>query len=537
MQVSSGDSMLIGVKRFSSLHRLLRTLACVFIFIYKLRRKNISMASAYAKSKRILIQMEQSSHFLDEIRFLSEDRTGNIPVLVKNLNLFIDSEGLVRSKGRLANCLSLSYEVANPVILPSYSHVSRLLIWHFHHICNHMGVNTTLTKMRAEGFWILRGRKSISSVLNKCVTCKKFNSRPFNYPTPTDLPSERVNLVRPFYATGIDFTGAFYVNLNGSIVKMYLAIYTCMTIRALYVDLVPEMSAKSFLLSFINFCSLFCTPSVIYSDNQNTFLFAMKLVGDAHIDDDWADYLLKNSITHKKIPLYSAWHGSTYERLIRVIKSCIFKTVGRRKLEYFQFKSLLAEICQTINNRPLTYQSEDSDLSMLTPNHFLKPGSSPTILFGNMQGEQIIAPNRKALIDTLAKREELLEFFKQKYYEEYLTSLRERDYNLYQDNWTNVIKKGDVVHIKSPNLTRSYWVMGIVEDLLPGRDGKVRSAKIKKPSGSCDIHSILHLYPLELSVEECDVPLDKECLSEMVSQPRGRRKAAEACLNKIKSCV
>ena len=52
-----------------------------------------------------------------------------------------------------------------------------------------------------------------------------------------------------------------------------------------------------------------------------------------------------------KIPLYSAWVGSAWERLIRVIKSCIYKCVGRKKIEYFQFVSLLSDIQNTVVRR------------------------------------------------------------------------------------------------------------------------------------------------------------------------------------------
>ena len=62
------------------------------------------------------------------------------------------------------------------------------------------------------------------------------------------------------------------------------------------------------------------------------------------------------------IPVYSPWVGSTWERLIRVVKNCIRKTVGRAKIEYFDMLTLLCDVENAVNFRPLTYRTSESDL-------------------------------------------------------------------------------------------------------------------------------------------------------------------------------
>ena len=40
-----------------------------------------------------------------------------IPKLIKDLNIFLDHQGVLRSKGRIQNCTMASYGVVNPVLL------------------------------------------------------------------------------------------------------------------------------------------------------------------------------------------------------------------------------------------------------------------------------------------------------------------------------------------------------------------------------------------------------------------------------------
>ena len=42
--------------------------------------------------------------------------------------------------------------------------------------------------------------------------------------------------------------------------------------------------------------------------------------------------------------------------------------------------------------------------------------------------------------------------------------------------------------------------MGRVVELFPGDDGKVRSVKVKRSDGEIALHSLCHLYPMELSL-------------------------------------
>ena len=80
---------------------------------------------------------------------------------------------------------------------------------------------------------------------------------------------------------------------------------------------------------------------------------------------------------------------------------------------------------------------------------------------------------------------------------EYLRGLRER-HRLKHKGKPNHPVKGDVVIIKSEEKNRNEWKLGIVEDLITGRDGVVRGAKLRAGKYNME-RAVKHPSPLELT--------------------------------------
>lgn len=426
----------------------------------------------------------------------------DVPALVKDLHLFLDKDDMIRSRGRLARCKYIPYDVANPFIISRDSFLTRLIVVDCHERSKHMGVSSTMATLRNSGLWLPRGRPIIKRVLKECIICKRYNTPSFRYPKPTDFNKDKVNYVKPFEHVGVDFTGHFNVRMGDKFVKMYLIIFTCLSIRAVHLELVPDMSTYHFLAAFIRFTSRFGFPNSLYSDNAQSFKQAAELLSKSSSDDDFSEFLTKNCIKHVRIPLYSAWFGSAWERLIRVVKSCLYKTVGRSTIEYFFFITLISEVQDSVNSRPLTYQDgDDVDHEFITPNSFLKFGNCAHITFGSSSGDQIKRVSRTALIKILELREDALDKFRELWYTEYLLSLRKSGKDSYEPNWDDRIKVGDIVLISSPIKPRPLWTLGRITKLFTGNDGKTRSVELIRPDRTTGVYSISLLYPMELSLD------------------------------------
>ena len=536
--VVSDESPLINVKLYSDFHKIVKITVYVLKFLYALRKYVFNEQELFEKAKIHLFRSCQREFFKDESDFLLGKCQNSIPARVKNLNMFIDCDGLIRSRGRLGNCPAIGENINNPIVLPVKNHLVNLLILDLHGKCKHLGCETTLVALRNAGFWLPKGRLYIKSILKNCIICKRFNAHAFAYPKSSDYPMERVNFQSPFLFTGFDFTGHIFVKFNSECVKMYVLLFTCLNVRAVHLELLPSMSSNQFLQAFIRFTNAYRIPKVVYSDNQSTFLNSINIVSGCKVDSDFSKFLIENSIKHATIPVYSAWFGGAWERMVGLMKRTLHKVVGRRKLDYFYLLTVLSDIQTAINNRPLCHVSNDDlNSKIITPNSFLKCDSGKNLVISGTEVEKVNLVGQEELAKALDDRLLMLENFKDLWYEEYLLSLREAGKERYQKIWENVIKVGDIVLVTRPNKVRAEWSFGRVTELCPGKDGKVRVVKVAKPDRSISVYPINLLYPMELSV----TPLKKSAIitesnSEISPSSVPRRLAAKKCLDKLRKC-
>ena len=87
-----------------------------------------------------------------------------------------------------------------------------------------------------------------------------------------DLPSDRVTPDKPpFSFVGVDCFGPFMVKRGRSLVKRYGVIFTCLTIRAIHIEVVQSMDTDSFVNSLRRFMARRGKPEIIRSDNGTNF--------------------------------------------------------------------------------------------------------------------------------------------------------------------------------------------------------------------------------------------------------------------------
>lgn len=342
-------------------------------------------------------------------------------------------------------------------------------------------------------------------VIRECVLCKRLNRLAFAYPKLTDLSKERVRLLKPFNDTAIDYTGHVYVyEGDGTARKVYIVLYTCMAIRAIHLDLVPDLTVKSFIQSFRRFCSAHCVPQSIYTDNARYFLASQRVLNNLFLSDEFKEHLQEHRIHHKTIPVYASWVGGVYERQVKTIKRCLHKSVGKAMLDYFELSTHLAEIQNVVNSRPITYvSSELNDLEPLTPNKILKVHTNPRLQMvedpddTDPLWQQQHNETHDQLNEIINRQEKMIDKYRKMWYSQYLLSLRETTRDVFQTVWFDKIAVGDVVLIDTKDRPRIYWQMGRVIQLIHGPDGLVRQVMVKT-SGGVGRYSLRLLHPLEI---------------------------------------
>jgi hypothetical protein len=281
---------------------------------------------------------------------------------------------------------------------------------------------------------------------------------------------------------------------------------------------------EAFVISLKRFIARRGRPKLIYSDNGGTFKAAAKWLREAQKSEKFNNYLAQHSITWQFNLSRAPWWGGQFERLIGLFKSAFYKTIGNATLRWSELEELVLDVEITLNNRPLSYLEDDLQLPPLTPNSML-----------NLNLNDLPNPEPHQIPDTdLRKRAKYLARCKEmvwnRWSKEYVRALREQ-HRRAGGVQTPHPKVGDVVIIRGDSKNRNHWKLGVVEELIQGRDGKTRGAKVKTSNGILE-RATQHLSPLELS---CDHPPPATTLNPTVPEflPRPRRDAAAAAMLRI----
>lgn len=157
--------------------------------------------------------------------------------------------------------------------------------------------------------------------------------------------------------------------------KVYIALFTCAVTRAIHLELVSDMTTENFLLAFRRFLSRRGFCNTIYSDNARTFKRAqkeLKVLWNSLSSNELQEFFAEKWITWKFIVEKAAWWGGMWERLVRSVKTCLRKVIGKSSLSYEEIETILTEVEAVINSRSITFTHTSSDEPVpLTPSHFL----------------------------------------------------------------------------------------------------------------------------------------------------------------------
>ena len=510
---------LVSFTKYSSLPKLLNVIKVMikFLIVGKVLKEETMMrlwgtAEPLEIAKFHLIARMQEESFPVELKFLRGKEQHQVPDRVRDLNLFLDPKGLIRSEGRMENVNAFSSELIHPLLLGKNHPLTNLIVLYCHHKVQHLGVQPTLNKVRMDGFRLIHPFNAVKSVLKNCYTCKRMNSLAFKYPKMTDLPAHRVNLIRPFAHTGVDYTGHIMIREGDVDKEYYMLIFTCLNVRACHIELLPDMSAKHFVLALVRFSNQYGIPENIYSDNAANFAAGVPRLSKVFESQIFQENFGTTPIRHLCIPLGAPWVGACWERMIKLIKECLRKTVVRQKLDYFKLVTVLSDIQHAVNNRPLTYRCADNhSLEVITPYKFLNPYGSNTVLVQNTSAEYSRSKSSKELAESLELRDKLMDRFRDVWQREYLLSLRDGYKDLRQEHFVDKVDVGDIVLVRNiqPKYVkrRQYWSLARILSVIKGHDGKIRSATVLKGSADYlrrkrepEVHPVNHLYPLELNL-------------------------------------
>ncbi|XP_058811023.1 uncharacterized protein LOC131675913 [Topomyia yanbarensis] len=282
---------------FSEWSSLLRRMAYVTRFVDNLRQAKMKKPrqsgpltrDELRKAENYLFRLAQRSAYPDEIVVLNE------PLSTTQQRKFIKNNSSLRKM---------------------------LIVSNAHKQFNHQNHETIINELR-QRFRSPRLKATYRAIRKECQQCKNNQAAP-QPPAMADLPLARLAaFARPFTYMGIDYFGPMTVSVGRRTEKRWGVLATCLTIRAVHLELAHTLTTDSCMMAIRNIFARSGVPAVIYSDRGTNFQGASKELQLAlqELDDD---RLMREFTTARTEwtfnPPASPHMGGAWERLVQSVK-------------------------------------------------------------------------------------------------------------------------------------------------------------------------------------------------------------------------
>lgn len=121
----------------------------------------------------------------------------------------------------------------------------------------------------------------------------------------------------------MDYCGPFFVRPligRGTSVKVYVALFVCLVVKAVHLEVVPDLSSVACIAAVKRFVARRGRVLELHCDNATTFVGADRELRNLRKEfqqqfqsQEWADYCSGNGITFRFIPARSPHFGGIWE--------------------------------------------------------------------------------------------------------------------------------------------------------------------------------------------------------------------------------
>ena len=510
---------------YSSYNRLLRIIALLYYAADILRKRTnepFSLSNEYRKkAEEYLIKSTQAQFFSKELALLKRNVRLQRGSPLKNYNVFVDANGVIRSEGRMLKD-DITGEQKMPIILPASKH-SFLLLKHIHEIHKHATYNSIL-QIVTQKYFILRAPSQIEKVIKGCVRCQRHNNRR-HLEKMASLPDcrlpQKTTESQAFTMVASDYSSAVRVqrfNLepvhtalqqtpfnvrvkakkkpgrptneererseentktDNNFSLAYIAVYLCLYSRAIHIELLPSESVNHQILSLLRLIASRGAPKVLVTDSAANYKNAVQYINN--FQSKWRQVLDvvgdRFEIIHKTyVSLGGGSHQSPSEAYIKVVKHALMKSIRGTFLTFTQLYTLCKEIEISHNSR---------NISATT-------GKIPT---GLQPIQLVLGRKYQPLLDLMPvtlnhpkdfnikwkEMNNIVEHFHLLWSALYLKFVQDR--TKWTDPESRILQPDQVVLIFDPKLRPYSFKLARILKLIPSKDGKIRNLMLTYGDG------------------------------------------------------
>ena len=389
-----------------------------------------------------------------------------------------DENSVWRVGSRLANFVPFTRDGKMPKILPTHHRVTLLIMVSAHQL-SHPGLDGTLSRFYAKGFWTVRAGHVARMVKNSCVTCRKIAKITIEQPLG-DYSYERLTMLQAWGFCQLDLFGPF--SCRGDVnpkttKKTWAVVIEDVNSGAVHLDIVQDYSTQAVLLTMRRFGALRGWPGIICSDPGSQLESA-----GGKLESWWLTMgdALRTLGSSKNFrwdisPADSPWRQGKAERRIGVVKKLLRLAIGDSRVTPVELQTILFECANICNERPmgLSKPREDGSYSLITPNQLIH-GRSPHGLPDDVElADQLPVASRYRIIQHVTTS------FWSRWSREVSPGLVRRQ------KWHRKgrnLQVNDVVMICETTKVKSKYRLAIVDEIKTSADGQVRSATVRYSS-------------------------------------------------------
>ena len=490
----------LRIINFSKFSSVVRTLATVQV-LAKAWINRIKPITLNTESKMVMVlkpdQLKAARNMLFSINQIGLNETK----LDKLAPIKDEDTGLVVTSGRLGSDTDVDFKV--PILQPDY--IAKLLAEQCHKR-GHCGVDATLVRLRNIA-WVLQGRRVVKAIVYQCVICRKNRKSHLNQ-IIGKVPDFRALPSPPFTYCSVDLFGPMLV--RGEVnkrtrAKVWGCVYSCLSTRAIYVDIVQNYGTDAFLIVHRRFQAMRGCCKIIYSDPGKNF------VGASNELKRFTESLSKAELINQGAEIGTEWRfhppdaphaNGAIEIMVKMVKKAVSLSIGNSILSFSELQTVMFEAAELVNERPLaishTRGNDDMSPNYICPNQ---------ILLGRASGR--IPPLSCSNVTNLTKRLKYIEEVTDKFWKAWNQLIFPSV--VIRPKWhveVRNLKVGDVVLISNANAVKGDYQLARVSEVYPDDKNRVRQVQVsykltgKNPKGFTNVKRDVRRLVLILPVEE-----------------------------------
>ena len=173
-------------------------------------------------------------------------------------------------------------------------------------------------------------------ILKRCLICLRFSGGSYKVKPMASWLMSKVIRSKEFTNTVLDYFGPLYIRQGKDYTEVQVCLFTCITVRAIHLELVADTTEEQFLSALHRFIGRRVKRDQIILNNAPNFKAtknAVDMAWEKVVDNPLVhSYLSDQRIKWSFMIELSPWMGRFYECLVGTTKMSLRKSIDRVSL-------------------------------------------------------------------------------------------------------------------------------------------------------------------------------------------------------------